>query len=62
MATHDLQNLSNPNIRIVSLEQEIIFDGNIQEYISKRKIRRKYMKKYIFRTHQFFSRCSRNDN
>ncbi len=37
MATHDLQNLSNPNIRIVSLEQEIIFDGNIQEYISKEK-------------------------
>lgn len=35
MATHDLQNLSNNIIRIIALEQEIIFDGNIKEFTSK---------------------------
>lgn len=32
MATHDLKNLSNPNIRVIALEQKIIFDGNIKDY------------------------------
>ncbi len=32
MATHDLQNITNPNIRIVALEQEIVFDGNINDF------------------------------
>ncbi len=32
MATHDLENLSNPDIRVIALEQEIIFDGNIKKY------------------------------
>lgn len=32
MATHDLKNISNSNIRVVALEQEIIFDGSIKDY------------------------------
>lgn len=37
MATHDLQNITNPNVRIIALEQEIVFDGNINQFISKEK-------------------------
>lgn len=37
MATHDLHNITNQNIRIVALEQEIIFDGNIVDFKSKEK-------------------------
>lgn len=31
MATHDLEEIHNPNIRVVELDQEIVFDGNIKE-------------------------------
>lgn len=32
MATHDLDDLSNDKIRVVALDQEIVFDGKIEEY------------------------------
>ena len=32
MATHDLDEIKNPYIRVVCLEQEVIFDGNVDEY------------------------------
>ena len=31
MATHDLDEIHNPNIRVIELDQEIIFDGSIKE-------------------------------
>ena len=37
MATHDLNEIHNPNIRVVALDQEVIFDGNIEEYIKSEK-------------------------
>ena len=32
MATHDLDEIKNKNIRVVALDQKIVFDGNIKEY------------------------------
>lgn len=32
MATHDLDEIKNENIRVVALEQNVVFDGNIKEY------------------------------
>lgn len=32
MATHDLEGIKNENIRVIALEQNIIFDGNIKKY------------------------------
>ena len=34
MATHDLDEIKNDNVRVVGLEQEVIFDGNIKQYFS----------------------------
>ena len=31
MATHDLEEIHNPSIRVIELDQEIVFDGNINE-------------------------------
>ena len=33
MATHDLDEIKNNDIRVICLEQEIIFDGNIKDYM-----------------------------
>ncbi len=35
MATHDLDEIKNNDIRVICLEQEIIFDGNIKDYMKK---------------------------
>lgn len=32
MATHDLDDIKNENIRVIALDQEIVFDGNLMEY------------------------------
>lgn len=32
MATHDLDEIKNENIRVIALEQNVVFDGNIKEY------------------------------
>ncbi len=32
MATHDLDEISNTNVRVIALDQEIVFDGNINDY------------------------------
>lgn len=32
MATHDLDEIKNDDIRVINLEQEVIFDGNIKDY------------------------------
>lgn len=32
MATHDLDGIKNENIRVIALEQNIVFDGNIKNY------------------------------
>lgn len=32
MATHDLDEIQNKNIRVIALDQTIVFDGNIKEY------------------------------
>ncbi|MCI8291166.1 MAG: ATP-binding cassette domain-containing protein [Clostridia bacterium] len=32
MATHDLEAIKNENIRIIALEQKVVFDGNIKKY------------------------------
>ncbi len=32
MATHDLDGIKNKNIRVIALEQEIVYDGNIKNY------------------------------
>ena len=36
MATHDLDELTNNKIRVIALDQEVIFDGNIGEYINEK--------------------------
>lgn len=32
MATHDLDAIKNENIRVIVLEQKVVFDGNIEDY------------------------------
>lgn len=32
MATHDLDEIHNDNIRVIALEQKVVFDGNIKQY------------------------------
>lgn len=32
MATHDLDGIKNKNIRVIALEQKIVYDGNIKNY------------------------------
>lgn len=32
MATHDLDEIQNKSIRVIALEQKVVFDGNIKDY------------------------------
>ena len=37
MATHDLDDILNEKIRVITLDQEVIFDGNIKDYDDDKK-------------------------
>ena len=32
MATHDLDEIHNKSIRVIALEQKVVFNGNIKDY------------------------------
>ncbi len=36
MATHDIDELTNKNIRVIALDQEIVFDGKIGDYTNEK--------------------------